>query len=377
MTALDTLLVDILAAVAKAKPGLLASATSKPRTDAQVVAFVKAALAPPVPPPIPTAPATPFALGALPSELAGVLRWPAPPAVSRSASATDPATLRAALAQPGTRVTVRAAISGEALISASDVDIVGDGSSTARIERLVIGAGVRRIRVSGLRIGSVYLSTPATWSGQPAVAAWDSGLFPEDVLIQNATIDAVNGNAFEVRGRRVAIVNCTVHARDFCVWAGDTGPLNSEDLIIAGCRMDSDGPQATLRVHDVTRCAVVDNRLANPVKHAYRVHGRSDLIWATRNVLVDAGMMLGTEPGDDCDRLWFVANTMYHRLLSLLEIVHPAQQGGRQTIKRLVWSNNVLYSDVWPDPDAWSHPPPPSSWSVVGNVRHPYRAAPP
>jgi hypothetical protein len=87
------------------------------------------------------------------------------------------------------------------------------------------------------------------------------------------------------------------------------------------------------------RSAVVGNRLTNGAKHNYRIHGRSDLNWASRNVLINSGVMLDTMEGDEIGKQWFEDNVFYHAMPSLLEI--PAD------IPSVTMRGNTIYSDVW------------------------------
>jgi hypothetical protein len=151
------------------------------------------------------------------------------------------------------------------------------------------------------------------------------------------------------------------------LWPGDTDVFGSEDVIVAGNDVRVDGPEATIRLVHVTRSAVVGNRLANPSKHNYRVHGRSSDNRAARNLLVGTGMMLGTLPTDEVaiERQWVDGNVLHHDAPSLLEL--------DRRLVGLTMRGNLVYTNVW---DCFVCVPTQPSWIVEGNVRQPYRAPP-
>jgi hypothetical protein len=140
--------------------------------------------------------------------------------------------------------------------------------------------------------------------------------------------------------------------------------MDGEDLIVASSTFRSAGPEATIRMHDVVRSVVVDNVLENGAKHNYRVHGRSDLAYAARNVLVRTGVMIGNQPGDRVGAVFFEANTLYHDAPSLLEIEIPA-------IRRFVCRGNTVYTDRWDRLYAYDGIG--DGWTIEANTRLPYR----
>jgi hypothetical protein len=92
---------------------------------------------------------------------------------------------------------------------------------------------------------------------------------------------------------------------------------------------------------DVRRSVVVDNILSNPQKHNYRVEGHSDLAFAARNTLVDAGVMLASQPGDDVGTVWFQDNVIHAQTESLLKVDEPPGT----KLRRFVATDNTVYSD--------------------------------
>lgn len=296
-------------------------------------------------------------LGALPVELAS-LRWPARPRISRTVEVTSPFALQRAVDAPRTRVRVVAPIDDAITVHASDVEIVITGRG--RLGRVSVDPGVRRVRVTGGAIESIELLPPARWTPEPD---YDEDLLVEDVTLDRLRVEAAD-SAFVVRGRRVAVIDCDVRAERYSLWAGDTGPLDGEDLIVAGNTFRSAGPESTLRIHDVARSVVVDNVLSNGRKHTYRVHGRSDLAYASRNVLVRTGVMIGNQPGDDVGTVVFERNTMYLEEPSMLEVDFDA-------IRHLVLRDNVVYTDRWQT--FFPYPRVREGWVVERNERHPFR----
>jgi hypothetical protein len=298
-------------------------------------------------------------LGALPSELAE-LRWPEPPRIARDVEVRDAAALQRAIDVAGTRARVDGTIAADVVIHASDVEIVMTAAS--RVNRIAIDRGVRRVRIAGGEVGTIELLPPA-WFGEGA-PVWDESMFVEDVAIERVRARA-DDSAFVVRGRRVAVLECDARAERYALWAGDTGPLDASDLIVANGRFRSAGPESTLRMHDVVRSAVVGMVLENREKHDYRVHGRSDLALAARNVLVHTGMMIGTQPGDRVGTVIFEDNVLHHDVPSLLEIDPSA-------IRRLVMRRNVVYTDRWDAFYPYADVEP--GWTIEANERLPFRA---
>lgn len=302
-------------------------------------------------------------LGTLPSELTA-LQWPAAPEIRREVRACERAPGCAAEVQravdvAGTRVRVAGRVDEPVTVHAPDVEILLEPSG--RLERVVIDPGVHRVRIAGGEVGSIELLPPAQWE---PVERYDEALFVTDVTLEDLRMVA-SDSAFVIRGRRVAVMGNDVTAERYSLWAGDTGPLDGEDLIVAENTFRSAGPESTLRMHDVRRSVVVRNVLSNGSKHDYRVHGRGDLAYAAHNILLRTGIMIGTQPGDAVGTVFFEDNVLYQEMPSMLEIDFPA-------IRRLVLRNNTVYTDRWDS--FYPYPRVGDGWTVEGNRRFPFRA---
>ena len=136
-------------------------------------------------------------------------------------------------------------------------------------------------------------------------------------------------------------------------------------MIHAGNDFRSAGPEATLRLVHVVRSVTVDNRLENGAKHNYRTHGRAENNYASGNVLVNSGIMLGTMDTDFIGRQWFVDNTLHHTMPSLLEIELDTPD--------VTISDNTIYTNVWTCLLCRDMP---AGWTMEGNQLLPYTPAP-
>jgi len=300
-----------------------------------------------------------YDLGTPPAGL--TLHWPAPPVTTRSVRVTSLAQLAPALTA-GTAVTL--AVPVDYLeIAASDVSLVVEPG--VHVGHLFIRNQVSRVSVRGGSYDDIAMQLPGSYW---PVEEWHREWMPTDILIDRVEVDAAD-TAFLLRGGvRIAIPTTPRHAAGHTGWLGDSYDFDSEDIIIAGNSLRSDGPEATIRLVHARRSAVVDNRLTNTLKHNYRIHGRSSDNWAARNVLVGTGMMLGTLPSD----LWAIErqtledNTLYTLVPSLLEL--------DPRLSPLIARRNHAYTDWW---DCFVCVSPQPSWVLESNVTEPYRAPPP
>jgi hypothetical protein len=284
---------------------------------------------------------------------------------TRVVEITSPATAGLRLDQSNTRCIVRANIS-RLNVAASDIDVQVEGN--AEIGAVFIEKSMKRIQFRGGRYGKVELQRPADFNVTPV--AWREEWLVEDVLFDGVDADTNRlgeaAYAFDVRGKRIAILRSRVRAGLYSVWVGDTDTFRSEDIILAGNTFDSAGPESTVRLQPVFRSVVVENMMTNTLKHNYRVHGRSDQAVAARNTLINAGVKLATEEGDQLGTVWLQDNVFHHTLDSLMDLDHPRGS----VLQRLVATGNTIHSDVW---SYFFAEAPPSGWIVERNSFHPYR----
>lgn len=309
------------------------------------------------PPPAPGAPT--YDLGTSPDGLA--IHWPATPETTREVAASTLTEINAAAAMPGTRVRVSGAIDGVIEVRASDVEIAMEPGASA--SGVYIANRLSRIAIRGGRFGSVEMQLPGQyWPSEEWHREWMS----TDVLVDRVEVDAAD-TAFLMRGGvRIAITNSRAHAVRYGVWFGDTADFESSDVILAGNRITCDGPEATVRLVHVVGSATIGNRLSNGEKHNYRIHGRSRDNWASRNLLIETGIMLGRLPGDTVGRQYFDDNVLHHRSPSLFEV--------DVAIGEILARRNLAYTDVWEC--LWCNPVP-GGWTLEENVVMPYRDPPP
>ena len=116
------------------------------------------------------------------------------------------------------------------------------------------------------------MELPADYSNGPDFRAeWQT----TDVLIDGIEVDAAD-TAFLMRsGVRIAYREQSIGRGSLQRVVGDTADFEAEDIILAGNDFESAGPEATVRLVNVVRSAVVGNRLTNGAKHNYRIHGRA------------------------------------------------------------------------------------------------------
>ncbi len=316
---------------------------------------------PPVEEPAPEEPSGPASrdLGPLPAEMAG-LRWPTAPTTTREVTVTDAASLAREASVPGTRILANGVSGGGLSLSANDVEIIFDGSS--RLGTLSFGHGTQRVRVVGGQWSGVRFPIPASWDG--GGPSYRSDWMAEDISLEGLRV--VSGDsAIELRGRRIAILESDITAERYSVWCGDTGPMQSEDLILFRNSFDSAGPESTVRLVSVLRTATIENRIANSNKHNYRIHGTSDLAYARDNLLINTGVMLGRMAGDTLNRIWFDDNVFHH--------VAPDLFNPDGAIGSLRARRNLAMTDVW---SCFYCGAAPAGWDIADNVVAPYTPAP-
>lgn len=308
---------------------------------------------PPPPPGEPT-----YDLGTPPADL--TIAWPAAPEITREVTASTAADVSAAMTA-GTRIRISGAIEGVIEVRESDVELAFEPGASAG--GVWIANRIARVAVRGGSLGYVEMQLPGQYF---PTEEFHPEWLTTDVLVDRVDVDAAD-TAFLMRGGvRVAITNSRAHAVRYGVWFGDTAFFESEDVIVAGNELTCDGPEATVRLVHVIRSATIGNRLSNGEKHNYRIHGRSDLNWGARNLLIETGAFLGRLPDDAIGRQWFEDNTFHHRAPSLFE-VDP-------NIPSLTARGNVIYTDVW---DCfWCSGAPPAGWLIEDNTIMPYAPPP-
>lgn len=302
-----------------------------------------------------------YNLGLMPAEQR--LRWPFRPETEHEATLTSPNDLDGSWTQSRARLTVRGQLD-QLVIDADDVAIVGERGSF--VQTLVVVAGRQRIHVDGGLYGQIVLEQPR--SLRPPPPAWRVDDMIEDVLIENVHVMAVSTglSGVLIRGRRVAFVNSRVEAQFMAVFVGDTAPVQSEDVVIAGCRLTSAGEDVAVVLSDVRRGAVVENRIENPSTSTLRMHGQSEWLVASTNTLIGGGVMIATDPRDEMEHVWFVGHELYQTTPHMVSL-HPDR------IRHLVLAANTFYSPtatcVW-----CGHTP--EHWLLNGNRILRYRDPP-
>ncbi len=325
----------------------------------------------PAPAPTPTpAPSGPYSLGTLPSGFQ--IAWPTAPNTNRQVSVSTADQFNAAAAIAGSRITIAQSFSGDLNVSASDIDVVA--ASGVQLGRLVVNRGVRRIRFTGGQFSQIEVQSPMVyWPTQMT----DPNLFIEDVMFDGVSVVTPRTGseqliAFNIQGRRIAIVRSATSAWAYSVWSGASSSLPSEDIILAGNTFVSDGGEATVRLVNVRRSVTVENRMTNGTpsmensKHNYRVHGISTDAYAARNVLVHSGTMNGTMEGDQITRMWFIDNTFYQLRPDLFNM-------DLARISNLTAYGNTAYSNLH---TCYACSGVAGSWDVRENGLLPYRTAP-
>jgi hypothetical protein len=307
----------------------------------------------------------PYELGDLPEGFA--VNWPKGPRRDRVVQVATAEEFNIAASTPRTKIGVTADIPSGVYISASDIDVrMVEG---VVVHGLTIGKGLQRIRVRGGRFGAggINMSYPTEYlPTRITKPEWQI----EDVLFDGIEVNADAGHsALNLRGHRVAVINSHLRGGEYAIWSDTTLPLVNSDVIIAGNTLQSEGDQAVLRLVGVYNSVTVDNRIENLLltgrKHAYRVHGESDQVFAARNTLVNGGTMFGTMPHDMIGEIWFEDSSLHH---TTEDLFHP--EAGR--VLRLHAHGNKAYSAR----SCFLCFAAPSEWDVADNELFPYEPPP-
>jgi hypothetical protein len=302
-----------------------------------------------------------YDLGSLPPEVAAI-QWPRPPVTTSTVTVSSCSQLANALAVSARRIEIQAgSYSCGMRIERPDQDLVL--ASGAQLNGDIVlrrDLGQARTRIEGGLINGSILGDAV------------QDLLVHRVRTQNGGIMVGHVGGSD----RVAIVSSSIDAPEYAVFTPAYAQNN--DLIIA----DSDlvggnpaGAQSTVRLQQVLRAVLLDNRIWNGGKHTYRVHSESDLIYARNNQFENTGTMMDNhDPGRiQCNRCWLVDNRWYRLSNSLVQIApyDPTQQDG---VNVLVMTDNVAYTDTMQNQFPGTSGP---DWILLRNTVEPYRAPPP
>lgn len=305
-------------------------------------------------------------LGTLPAALSSTLVWPTAPTTTTESTVTNLAEFNAAAAVNGRRILVNGTISGGlAIVDADDLEIVGLPGSSIAVLNIIRNR--HRIKFENCTIEQVNFNLPAYFDDELGQQVFDVNEFVTDVTFDNCTVNSPTESAFNVYGRRVAILNSDITANWYSVWAGQTSDFFQQDIIIANCAMSSAGTEATIRMLQTERSVVVGCTLTNGNKHNWRQHLGSTLAYCGRNTFVNAGFMLTdpAEPSDTLGTFWFEDNDVTYTLSNgVIITLDPYTRIDAGTIKNntFVMTGATVFSDIW------SYGAVPGDWDLTGNV---------
>ncbi len=313
-------------------------------------------------------PSSLYPVTGIPTELS-TFAFPAQPVTTRTVTVTDAATFTAEAAINGTHIIVGAPITASVAIDASDIRVTMEPG--ARLGELTIRSSAKqnkRISLEGGTYRNIHLFQ--------AVGYWPDLVTYPDRMLEDITIDGVTvgdpsdanlGNAIWLTGHRVAVVRSTCRAVKYCIWSDDGSSndpaLQNSDILIAGNDFRTEGLEANIRLVHANRAIVVDNLLQSDLKHNFRIHGTSDLVFVADNTLLDAGIMTGAV-NDVLGALWFVRNTIYNTLPDMFNMANV-------NMDALYVLDNVAYSDTWTC--FYCSPTHAPISSIERNVIHPYQ----
>lgn len=322
------------------------------------------------------------------------LQWPAAPRTNEAvtlATSDDVARLFNGAQQDRTRFLLQAPEAGSLVVSGSDVEIVV--SDLVHVDRMIISRGAARVTVRGGTFGQIdFLASPIS----SADTHYVTDLVLDRVRVISRTELCPNNSAggynpypnecFGISGRgvrRFALLNSEIRSLVYAVALWPTGPgLPSSDVILANNILQSTlGVQATVRIHDTDRSLTQWNRLANgaeanemstTLRHNYRVHGRSTHAYATRNLFVNSGVMIGEGGGDveEVQHVTFQENRFHQTVPSLFQM----GVGGVSTARV---KNNTAFSNQ-PSHQICFYCPvdAPATWEIDNPAAQPFVAPP-
>lgn len=265
-------------------------------------------------------------LGELPFEV----RWPAPPKIEREVVVNAVEEYWEQARQSGTRFRIKKSLPGQFTIQASDVEVVLEDG--VRLERIFVARGLKRVRVVGGEVGGSNYGFAIKVGGyhrggstRPGVNKWDQTIV-EDVVFDGVTVRAAT-TGFRLRGRRVAVLNCDVVAgkNGVLCWIRSSD-YPCEDVIVAGCNVRSAGlgGEATVRLENVQRAAVVGNTLSHPVEDSHVAFHSCGQRHAARNELGAGGLKLAPDDRQELETAWNA-----HDYVEVLRLLAAAE--GRET----------------------------------------------
>lgn len=263
--------------------------------------------------PPPPAPSAPYDLGELPAEV--TVRWPTPPRIEHEVEIVSSTQIEDRWRGSNTRLRVRVDLDW-LVLDADDLEVVVDDG--VRIGRVFIARSRKRIRFEGGSYGQIELALPGQYV--PAPPEWREEWMVEDVMFRRVHVAPETDSGFLLRGKRIAILHSVVESVLYGIWLGDTDRFQSEDIILAGNRIESDR-ESTIRFENVLGAILVNNWIQNPSKATVSIHGRSDDVVLARNTLVDGGLSIGILDVDALGDVWVIDNTLHHTTGNLLATI--------------------------------------------------------
>lgn len=209
------------------------------------------------------------------------VNWPSPPVTTTTLTVSNNTELATALATPGAEITVAAGSYNALNITSDDQNwIIDNGATFAG----VTGNDFARVKISGGNFVTTGTLTLHSFT---------------DLLMHNMNIEAVSisfglEEGFNGEFNRLALVHCTIYNERTGFYTATADILQS-DLILAanyvsgGMTVGSSGVEPAVRVQEVTRVILVDNRArcgfdGEGIKHTYRSHRGNQDFWMRRNL---------------------------------------------------------------------------------------------
>lgn len=310
-------------------------------------------------------------LGKIPSD--AMPTWPAEPTISKTHYISTQEQYDDLKGNPNTQFIVTGHL-GDIRIEADDVVVViQEGAS---VQQLFVTKSRQRLRITGPGTAhNVKFDIPEQFGAD--YQAYEDWCI-QDVLIDGLVIPhAGDKYAFDLPCvRRTAIINSEGTSNRYAVWSGNNPGFTNTDVILArnkfyggeGCPTIG-SCEATVRLVDHTRSAVIGNVIHNPHKHVLRYHGVSSYNTVKNNLFLSKGFMTNGMPNDDVQHLYFGGNVFYHQggnSFSLFQIDNP------ERIKYVEAKYNIAYTG-WPT--FYNHDPQ-QGWAIYHNQVYPEQELP-